>query len=183
MKAVMPLENEEEALEPSAPKLFDTPSKPNYHTSTGFGKSSQQTIAVKATIVANSRSVTLVGSSLLYYSIQRQSLPLDCPGSRCRERVRHCQKSKVSSHFDLPPFRRSSRRNKCKADKESRTLYREAPTSQRPARRLLYALHFKSRKGTSCNVCVRSTEIDKADRGRSTAKENAGDHTKRCTSK
>lgn len=56
MKAVMPLENEEKALEPSAPKLFDTPSKPNYHTSTGFGKSSSQqtTIAVNATIVANS---------------------------------------------------------------------------------------------------------------------------------
>lgn len=40
--------SDEKALVPSAPKLFDIPTKSNYHTSTGFGKPFYQRIVVKA---------------------------------------------------------------------------------------------------------------------------------------
>ena len=177
------LEKEEKSLEPTAPTLFDTPSKSNYHTSTGFGKpQSLQSIAVKE--VANSQSISFaVDSTLLHYSIRRRSLPLGVPGRKCRERIRHCQKSNVVSHIHLPHLRRSSRRNECKAYEESRTLYREATTRQRPARRLLHTLQFKSRKGTSRNLCVPSTRIDEANHGRSTAEEDTSYHPKRFSSK
>ncbi len=177
-----PSENEEKAVELSTPKLFDTPSKLNYHSSTGFGKSSQQSIAENEAAISHFFA-SAPSSPLLRYSLRRRSLPTVFPGRRCSERVCYCQKKKVVSHFDLPYFRRSSRRNECKADEESRTLYWEAPTRQRPARRLLHTLQFKSRKRRSCNLRVRCTRIDKADHRRSTAEENASYHTKRCVSK
>lgn len=115
--------NDEKALVPSAPKLFDIPTKSNYHTSTGFGKPFHQTIVVKAYAIWHSVALTL-GSPLLCYSSRRQCLPLVFPSRKCWECIGHCQNSKVVSHFDLPPFRCSSRRSECKAYEESWTLHR-----------------------------------------------------------
>ncbi len=74
IRSEMSSESEEKAVEPSAIKLFDTPSKPNYHSS-GFGKSSQQSIAVKEAAIPHS-----VGSPLLRYSLRRRSLSTVFPG-------------------------------------------------------------------------------------------------------